>query len=158
MSSIDQDILEALKERLESIKVSNGYPLTVKKVNLDVSEIQTTVQRTPHIDVMQGDEDYSVHSGGRMDILTEYIIRYAMPKNTSDAEMAEFKRSIALSIFNNSYSGIPKNAGIQLIRNGRATIICPKPVVTVSDANCFDMNRIWYSVFQFHRVSNTSNW
>jgi hypothetical protein len=155
--SAGSDILNALKERLESIRTDNGYPLTVKAVKLNTSTITFDIPLTscPLIEIIQGPEEYEHAASGQLEVVTSLIIRLVHQKGKTDSDMEEFKSSVIRAIYANSYTG-NTNAGVGLARSGRNTIVFPRLIRCETDLNLLEKNRIYGLLFELR--SNRQTW
>lgn len=100
------DILEAVKTRLRTITIANGYPLTVKKVitgagltlNKDKSEL-------PLIDVVNNGLDIDTNYIGQVvKVRFPITLRLVLKKEATDEDLIEFQSSVIRALFNNNYN------------------------------------------------------
>lgn len=98
-----QQFFAKLKQRLLSIKESNGYPLTVKKVTTTpVLNATYDASQLPLIEIVQVDEQYE-HNHAQIKVEKQIALRLVAQKNASDEYMETFKSAAVRSIFCNSY-------------------------------------------------------
>jgi hypothetical protein len=151
------NILNALKERLETITVANGYPLSVKTVRLNNATITFDVPVTscPLIEIIQGPEEYQHAMGGQVDVTQSVIIRLVHAKGKTDADMEEFKSSVVRALYADSYAG-NSNGGINLSSSGRHNLNMLRLIRCETDLNLLEKNRIYGLLFELK--SNRQTW
>jgi hypothetical protein len=100
------DILEALKTRLRTITIANGYPITVKKVttgagitmNKDKSEL-------PLIDIVNNGLDIDTNYMGQVvKVRFPVTLRLVLKKEATDQNLIEFQSCVIRALFNNNYN------------------------------------------------------
>lgn len=132
------EILAALKTRLESITVANGYGRTVKKVRLSKSgmDLDIPTQDCPLIEIYQ--ENANVESGASAHILVTYTILLLLidKKDQTDEQMEDFQAEVRAAIYGNSPTA-SGNSGITL---GGKAVKC-QWMATDYDLNLIEANR-----------------
>lgn len=151
------DILLALKERLESINIANGYPLSVKQVKLNSASItfDFPVTSCPFIEIIQGPEEYEHNASGHLGVTQTIILRLIHAKGKTDADMEEYKSAVIRALYANSYTG-NSNGGINLASNGRHNLTNLKLLRCETDLNLLEKNRIYGLLFELK--SNRQTW
>jgi hypothetical protein len=153
MTCPGEELLDALKTRLESIRVENGYPLTVKKVLVSHNQISINVDSMtcPMIEVVQGVEQYA-HAGlnGMVTKVTDIGLRLVGKKGDDDKFMERFKSAVVRCIYCNGYDK-QGNDGIRLSRQ----VVMPKLVQTVPDYGVIEANRVYVMVFEIESTTQT---
>ena len=146
--------MEDLQKRLETIKISKGYPLDVLTVKLspDMS-LRYNAFQLPLIEIILGDEEYEQKAGGNLVCFQEVILRLVAKKTFTDDDMANFKSAVIRCIFCDSYLN-QGNAGSQNFGND-SNILQPKLMACVSDLNMIEANRIWNLLFKFQYITHT---
>lgn len=132
------EILTALKSRLESIKTSNGYGRTIKKVRLSRSgmDLDIPTQDCPLIEIYQ--ESATVESGASAHLLVTYTILLLLidKKDQTDEAMEDFQAEVRAAIYGDSPSALG-NSGITL---GGKAVKC-QWLGTDYDLNLIEANR-----------------
>lgn len=132
------DILTALKARLETITVPNGYGRTVKKVRLSRSGMDLDIppQDCPIIEIYQ--ESATVESGASAHLMITYTILLLLidRKDQTDEHIEDFIADVRAAIYGNSPTALG-NSGITL--NGKA-VKC-QWIGTDYDLNLIQANR-----------------
>lgn len=149
-------VLRALKARLQTITAANGYPLTVKTVEVFKGQITFNLPANvlPLIEIIQTGEDYEIGPGGHAEIVSGFALRLVQPQAVDDEGMEDFKSAVIRCIYANSYSA-NANAGIGLAETGRNTIVFPRMLRCQTDLNMVPGNRIWALQFQFKTQRQT---
>jgi len=145
-------LLSGLKTRLESIRESNGYPLTIKNVLISHNEmtINTDASKCPIIEVVQGNEEYEHGVNGLMHKWTEIGFRLVAAKGADDSFMETFKSAVVRCIYSNSYSS-QGNAGIHLADG----VVMPRVIRCVPDYGVIQANRIYVLIFEVETITRT---
>jgi len=109
------EILTALKERLESITVANGYGRTIKKVRLSRSGMDLDIppQDCPLIEIFQ--DSAEVASGASAHMMVTYTIFLLLidRKDQTDLGMEDFQADVRAAIYGDSPNA-GGNSGITL--------------------------------------------
>ena len=132
------EILQALKARLESVSVSNGYTRTVKKVRLSKSGMDFDIppQDCPQVEIYQ--ESATVESGAGAHVLVTYTILLLLidKKDQTDEGMEDFQSEVRAAI----YGGGPTASGNTGITLGGKAVKC-QWMATDYDLNMVEANR-----------------
>lgn len=131
-------ILAALKSRLETITVANGYGRTVKKVRGSKSamDFDIPVSDCPLIEIVQ--DSANVEHGASSGIIVEYTMFILLidKKDATDEQMEDFQQDVRFAIYGDSPTA-SGNSGITL---GGNVIDCMWRS-TKYDLNLVDANR-----------------
>jgi hypothetical protein len=150
-------ILLALKERMLNIKEANGYPVTIKTVTFEPKmSMNYNNNLLPLIEIINGDENYKINSGGTIEVDSEFIFRLVCKKSTTDDEMSVIKGCLMRCLFSNSYNN-KINGAIYLPYNGQNLILNSIPLQTVTDLNMLEANRIWNLIYNIRYIKNIMN-
>lgn len=139
------DILNAITQRLQSITVANGYPITVKTVEGNKGRILQgiSVNKLPYIDVINGGNTVLKYNiGNVINCKFDVTLRLVQPKVASDDDMGTFEACVLRCLFGNSYSSPQTNAK-RLPYNGKELISYMEYIVTHTDYNMIEANRMW---------------
>lgn len=132
------DILVALRARLETITIANGYGRTVKKVRGSKSAMDFDVPPSdcPLIEIVQ--EAAEVDHAGSASIMVDYTFFLLLvdKKDASDEQMEDFQQDVRFAIYGDSPSA-SGNSGITL---GGVVVSC-KWRSTKYDLNLVEANR-----------------
>jgi hypothetical protein len=151
-------MIRALKARLQTITAANGYPLTVKTVEVFKGQITFNLPASilPMIEIIQTGENYDVMTAGNVDVYAGFALRLVQPQSVDDEGMEDFKGAVVRCIYANSYNAANRtNAGIGLAEGGVNTIVYPRVVRCQTDLNMVPANRIWALQFEFKMNRNT---
>jgi hypothetical protein len=149
-------VIDALIDRLSSIKIANGYPLNVKQVEINRSQITMNIEKAklPMIEVIDGEEEYQHEMSGHVQIRQIILVRFILPENSSDKEMEVFKSCIVRCMYANAFNSA-HNSGVGLVLSGKKTINFPRLLQCSKDVNLVDANRIWELIFELNRSAQT---
>lgn len=149
-------ILYALKARLETIKTAAGYPMSVREVSLNLSEITFDLpsNRLPLVEIIQAPEKYEHGACGLVEVVTSVILRLVDERKKTDPDMEVFKSSIVRAIYANQYVATG-NSGIGLEDGQGRTIVFPRLVSCETDLNMVPGNRIYALLFEFRSQRQT---
>lgn len=107
MSYKQNDILNAIKTRLETISVANGYPINVRKINSGKGLITLNLDKNllPLIDIVNGGlEIEQNYIGQSIKVRMPITLRLVMKKEATDSDLIEFQSCTLRAIFNNSFN------------------------------------------------------
>ncbi len=154
-------ILDALKTRLQTITVSNGYPLTVKTVELNKGEILIDIAATklPYIEIINGDDKtLERFVGGLHRGSLDITLRIVKQKSATDGDMADFKSAVIRCLFGNSYDPAASNTSACRLNNGtRDLITMMEYISTHTDINLINSNRmsdVNFSLIYNRKITN----
>lgn len=150
--SIGADILTALKERLDTVKIANGYDLDIATVRLDKSEptLNTPSNELPLVEIINESEKYIHGASSLYECVTSVILYMVAEKAWTDSQMEDFKSNIRRALFGGApHAGA--NNGVTL--NGKVTRIAL--VDSKSDLNMIDANRIYLMTITLHSHRRT---
>jgi len=150
-------LIKALKDRITTIKKSNGYSLDILTV-LTKPNMSTSYddKKLPMVEIILGDDAYEMKAGGLLEINTEVIFRLVHKKDIDDDGMAEFRSAVFKAIYANSAT-LKNNSSCTFIVNGKQTVLHPVPQATITDLNMLTTNRIWNILFTFKHINQTFN-
>ena len=154
MAVMGENILSAMKTRLEKITVANGYPFDIKSVVVYNNEmnIEKVESKLPYIELVQGQEVYEHETCGHLNRITQILIRIVASPKKDDLFMEQFKSAVVRCIYGDSWTA-SGNSGIQLT-NG---VTYPKLVSSVPDYGMIKSNRIYAILFEINSKSQTWN-
>lgn len=139
-------ILDALKIRLETITVANGYPLTVRTVELNTGKILIDLAATklPYIEIINGeDKTLERFVGGLMRGGLDVTFRIVLTKNSTDGDMADFKSALIRCLFGNSYDPSSSSSSACRLNNGTRDLLTMMEYnSTFTDINLINSNRM----------------
>jgi len=149
-------VIDALVARLSKITTANGYPVNVKTVEINRSQITMNIDslKLPMIEVIDGEEEYQHETSGHVQVRQIMIIRFIMPAGTDDKTMELFKSSIVRCLYADSFNS-GHNSGVGLALSGRNTINFPRMLQCSKDVNLVDANRIWELILELNRSAPT---
>lgn len=107
MSYKQNDILNAIKTRLETILIANGYPINVRKINSGKGLITLNLDKNllPLIDIVNGGlEIEQNYIGQSIKVRMPITLRLVMKKEATDSDLIEFQSCTLRAIFNNSFN------------------------------------------------------
>ena len=107
MSYKQNDILNAIKTRLETISVANGYPINVRKINSGKGLITLNLDKNllPLIDIVNGGlEIEQNYIGQAIKVRMPVTLRLVMKKEATDSDIIEFQSCTLRAIFNNNFN------------------------------------------------------
>lgn len=107
MSYKQSDILNAIKTRLETITISNGYPINVKKINAGKGILTMNLSKDslPLIDIVNGGlEIEQNYIGQTIKVRMPITLRLVLKKEATDSDIIEFQSCVLRAIFNNSFN------------------------------------------------------
>lgn len=160
MTSDNAKILNALKTRLQSITTTAGYPLTVKKVELNAGDIlmNTNSLSLPYIEIINGDNKIEEHNvGGNVRGSLNITLRIVQAKSTSDALMSDFESAVIRCLFGNTYLGSPTASASRLNNGTRDLLTHMRYTSTFTDLNMINANRIWDINLALYYSRNITN-
>lgn len=152
MKSQGELLLEGLQARLETIKTSNAYPLTIKSVIVNHNQININVDdmNCPLIEIVQGNETYEHKTNGMLHKWTDIGLRLVAAKSATDLYMEQFKSCVTRCIYCNGYDK-QGNDGIRLA----SQVVMPRLTQTVPDYGVIDSNRIYVMIFEVETITQT---
>lgn len=135
----------ALVERLKSITADNGYPLTVKNVDIARKQIAFTfaASECPYIEVLLTNSRFDRGANGEIRCFETYAMRLVKDAEATDYDMHEFASAVWQCLFCNRYGGQPFASGIGLDDGNGNTIVDMIPESVDSDIGILEENRIW---------------
>lgn len=153
MTCQGEELLNALKSRLEKIQTANAYPISVKKVLVSHNELQINVESSscPLIEIVQGVESYEHMPNGGMRKISDIGLRLIAKKGETDQYMERFKSAIVRCIYCDAYDK-QGNDGIRL----SSGVVHPRIIQTIPDYGVIEANRIYVVVFEV--ISNIQTW
>lgn len=107
MTYKQNDILQAIKTRLETIKTVNGYPINVTKVNSGKGLLTLNLNKDqlPLIDIVNGGlEIEQNYIGQTIKVRMPITLRLVMKKEAVDQDLIEFQSCVLRAIFNNNFN------------------------------------------------------
>jgi hypothetical protein len=146
------NFLLEIKSRLESIRTTANYPLSVNKVvvasgilNLDIPASQL-----PCIEITQGREQYTPQLHGKLEVESFLILRLVNLAKATDMDMEEFKASVIRCMYANSWNAQTNDA-----TRFNNTVNWIRLEHCETDQGLIESNRVWYVVFSVHRHTTT---
>lgn len=147
--SAGEDMLDAIRDRLLSIKIANNYPINVKEVIVSHNELtmQTASERLPLIEIVQGDEFYE-HTSGSVERYSEIGFRLVEAKGKTDRDMETFKSAVIRCLFCNSYT----NNGVANLHLSTG-MVAPRLLRCTPDYGAISANRIYVIVVEVKLIT-----
>lgn len=138
--SIGAEILSALKTRLEGIRTSNSYGLTVKSVKVNTSSptLNISAMECPLIEIVDEGEEYEHNASSSYWANINILLYLVAEKSWTDSQMQDFMSNIRKALFGGSASATG-NTGVTL--GGKVSGIWL--VGAAADLNMIDTNRVY---------------
>lgn len=138
-------IQQALVTRLRKITAANGYPLTVKWVDIARKQIAFTfdMEECPFIEVRLIRAEYFRGANGEQTVRETFGLRLVKDSSATDDDMAEFQSAVWQCLFCDAYGGQPFAGGVGLADVHGNTIVDMIPEALDSDMGILNENRIW---------------
>lgn len=138
--SIGADILTALKARLDTIKVANGYDLTIKSVSVNSSAptLSVAALSLPLVEIVDEGDDYEHQASSSYWANTNILLYLVAQKSWTDAQMQDFMSNIRRAIYGGSASA-SGNTGVTLGSKVSGIWL----VGAASDLNMVESNRVY---------------
>jgi len=147
-----RSLLEALKARLETISVANGYNTNFKSVEL--SDPKPVLSRgrvsLPLLQIIQTKIRNEHGSSAHVKITTRFAIVLVHDKTQDDLTMEDMQQDVLRCLYGNS-ANPTGNTGINL--GGECQNILY--IETDTDVNAFEMNRVYTMWFDIVRHGKT---
>ena len=152
------NILSALKARLESITVANGYPITVTTVEKDVGVLTMDINgsKLPYIEIINGgDTVINQAMTGLLQSKISITLRIVKNKSALYDDMAVFQACVLRCLFGNSYT-VPQDNAKRLPYNGVELLTRMEYLNSDPDFNMIKVNRIWDINIDCYYVRNVN--
>jgi hypothetical protein len=135
----------ALVNRLKKITAANGYPLTVKNVDIARKQISFTFDAAecPYIEVMLTTSSFDRGANGEVTCRETYALRLVKDAEATDFDMHEFSSAVWQCLFCDKFGGQPFAGGVGLNDGISNTVVDMIPESVDTDIGILDQNRIW---------------
>jgi hypothetical protein len=141
-----RNFLLALKERLEKMTTSNGYPFSVKKVflnDLKRLSIDIPAMECPSIEIIQDNELFE-HKHQTLDVSSSIFLRLVHNSKATDEDMEVFKSMVIRCLYKDSpLEGLGTPLSPLLEREGKFTNTSLSLKECVSDLGMIEANRVY---------------
>lgn len=144
--NIQNEILQTLKTRLETITIANAYPITIKKVNTGkgVLTMKLDPSQLPFVDIVNGGlETDKAYMGQINKFRMPITLRLVLKKEATDADLIQFQSCVLRAVFNNSYDVINGQKDGMKLNNGTQDLISYIELEAIHpDYNLIEANRM----------------